>query len=107
MLSVAGLSRLSTANRMMRVAAPSSTKVYTRAYSSGGPSLLELVKILRKDTKAGIADCRDALVRSISDLEYLLGRWPVTTMLRRPRSGSLREPRRPPPRRETEEPKKV
>jgi translation elongation factor EF-Ts len=32
-----------------------------RTYSSG-PSLLELVKALRKETKAGIADCRDALV---------------------------------------------
>lgn len=33
-----------------------------RTYSTGAPSLLELVKALRKETKAGIADCRDALV---------------------------------------------
>jgi len=41
----------------------------TRKYSEQtGPSLLELVKQLRADTKAGIADCRDALVASHNDI---------------------------------------
>jgi len=36
---------------------------------SEGPSLLELVKILRKETNAGVSDCREALVECHKDLE--------------------------------------
>lgn len=42
----------------------------SRAYATvnAGPSLLELVKQLRKETSAGIADCKDALVEAGHDL---------------------------------------
>ncbi len=33
-----------------------------------GPTLLELVKQLRKETSAGIADCKDALVEAQHDV---------------------------------------
>jgi len=44
------------------------TLVPVRRYSTGA-SLIELVKQLRKDTKAGVADCKDALVACNNDME--------------------------------------
>lgn len=43
--------------------------VAARALSTNaGPTLLELVKQLRKETSAGIADCKDALVEANHDV---------------------------------------
>jgi len=47
---------------------PHTKPSFARGFCSG-PSLIELVKQLRKETKAGIADCRDALIASNNNLD--------------------------------------
>lgn len=58
------LVRLHTASTSSRA-----SLVYGRRSYAQAPTLLELVKQLRKETSAGIGDCKDALLEAGHDLE--------------------------------------